>query len=84
MRVSVHPRILEETGQVIKLRATEETARLREELTGVQSRVKNFKSQVTRLREPDADRHRELSDQIAAGQKRTIALKRDLMVRERD
>jgi site-specific DNA recombinase len=83
-RVSVHQRVLEEAAQVIRQRAIEETTRLREELTGLQSRVKNFKSQVARLPKSDPNRRGELAEQISTGEARTVALKRELMVRERD
>jgi len=41
-RVSVHPRVLEETARVIRHRLTEEITQLRGELNGVQLRVKNL------------------------------------------
>jgi site-specific DNA recombinase len=82
-RVSVHPRVLEETARVIRHRLTEEIARLREELNGVQLRVKNLKSQVARLRKPDASREAEFKEQIGAGEVRVAELKREILVRER-
>jgi site-specific DNA recombinase len=82
-RVSVHPRVLEETARVIRHRLTEEIARLREELNAVQLRVKNLKSQVARIRKPDANREAELKEQIDTGEARTAELKREIVVRER-
>lgn len=82
-RVSVHPRVLEETARVIRHRLTEEIARLREEMNGVHLRVKNLKSQVVRLRTPDASREAELKEQIGAGEARVTELKREILVRER-
>lgn len=82
-RVSVHPRVLEETARVIRHRLTDEIARLREELNAVQLRVKNLKSQVARIRKPDANREAELKEQIDTGEARTAELKRDIVVRER-
>jgi site-specific DNA recombinase len=82
-RVSVHPRVLEETARVIRHRLTEEIARLREELNSVQLRVKNLKSQVARLRKPDASREAELREQIGAGETHAAELKREILVRER-
>jgi site-specific DNA recombinase len=83
-RVSLHPRVLEESTRVMRLRLNEQLVLLREELNGVQARVKNLKSQVARLREPTADRKAELSEQIGSGEARAIALKRDIMLRERE
>lgn len=43
----------DQTARVIRHRLTEEITRFREDLNGVQLRVKNLKSQVARLRKPD-------------------------------
>lgn len=83
-RVSLHPKVLDAAARVIRLRLNEELARLREELNGIQARLKNFKSQVARLREPDAAREAELADQISTGEGRVAALKRDILIRERE
>jgi site-specific DNA recombinase len=83
-RVSVHPSVLEQTCRVIRQRLTEEITRLREELNGVQVRVKNLKSQVARLRKPDASREAELKEQIGTGEARATEVKRDILVRERE
>ncbi len=82
-RVSIHPKVLEETARVVRQRLAEDIARLREELNGVQLRVKNLKSQVARLREPEPDRRAALKEQIGAGEARATELKREIMVRER-
>jgi len=82
-RVGVHPRVLEESERVIRQRLTEDITKLREELSGVQARVKNLKSQCVRLRSPDAQREAELKEQIAAGEERTTALKQEIRERER-
>jgi len=82
-RVSVHPRVLEETARVIRHRLTEEITRFREDLNGVQLRVKNLKSQVARLRKPGASREAELKEQIGAGEAHAAELKREILARER-
>ena len=83
-RVSVHPSVLEQTGRVIRQRLTEGITRLREELNGVQVRVKNLKSQIARLRKPDASREAEMKEQIGTGEARAAELKREILVRERE
>ena len=82
-RVGVHPRVLEKTERVIRQRLAEETAKLRDELSGVQARVKNLKSQCARLRGSDPQRESELKDQITAGEVRTASLKQEIQARER-
>ena len=81
--VSVNPRVLEETARVIRHRLTEEITRLREDLNGVQLRLKNLKSQVARLRKPDACREAELREQMGAAEARVAELKREILVREK-
>ena len=83
-RVSLHPRVLEAAGQTIRQRLNSETATLKEELTTLQSRVKNFKSQASRLRELDPSRKAELAEQISAGDARVCELKREIVSREQD
>jgi site-specific DNA recombinase len=82
-RVSVNPRVLEETARVIRQQLTLQITGLREELNGVQLRVKNLKSQVTRLRKPADKRAAGLKEQIGAGESRAAELKREIVVRER-
>ena len=83
-RVSLHQRVLEAAAGLIRQRLNEDLARLREELSGVQARLKNGKSQVARLREPADDRRAELTDQIGTGEARVVELKREIMLRERE
>ncbi len=83
-RVSLHQRVLEAAAGLIRQRLNDDIVRLREELTGVQVRVKNGKSQVARLREPADDRRAELTDQIGTGEARVVELKREIMLRERE
>ena len=63
---------------MIRQKLGEEIARLREELSGVQVRVKNLKSQIPRLRAPDAERQAELKEQIGTGEARAVELKREI------
>ncbi len=49
----------------------------------MQLRVKNLKSQVARLRQPDPGRGSELKEQIEVGETRATELKREIMIRER-
>ena len=82
-RVGVHPRVLEETERVIRQRLAEEIARIRQEFSGLQVRVKNLKSQCARLRSRDAHRESELEQQITAGEARAAALKQQIQAHER-
>ena len=83
-RVSIHPRGLEKTLRLVGLRQSEEVSRLREELQGVQSKVKNLKSQLARRREPDPERTANLNEQIAGGETRAAELKQRLLILGRD
>lgn len=82
-RIGVHPRVLEETAHVGRQQLAEEAARLREELNGVQLRVKNLKSQSARMRGSDSTREAELKAQIGNGEARAKALKGEAQIRER-
>jgi site-specific DNA recombinase len=81
-RVGVHPRILSETERIIRERLAAEITKLREELAGVQVRVKNLKSQSARLRHRDDRREAELKRQVEAGEARAAALKKEIQARE--
>lgn len=82
-RVGVHPRVLEETARVARQRLSSEIADLREQLNALQLRVKNFKSQLSRMRQSDSTREAELKEQIGVGEARAAALKREVQIRER-
>lgn len=82
-RVGVHPKVLEETARVARQRLSGEIAHLREELNGLQLRVKNFKSQLACMRQPDSTREAELKEQIGTGEARAAVLKREVQIRER-
>jgi site-specific DNA recombinase len=82
-RVGVHPKVLEETARVARQRLSGEIAHLREELNGLQLRVKNFKSQLARMRQSDPTREAELKEQIGTGEARAAVLKREVQIRER-
>ena len=83
-RVGIHPRVLEETARVARQRLAEGIIGLREELKSAQHTVKNLKSQLTRIREPDQERDTSLKEQIAAGEARGAELKGELLIRERE
>jgi site-specific DNA recombinase len=83
-RVGVHPRVLEETAHVARQRLAEETSRLREELKGVQGTVKNLKSQLARMQEPDQARDTALKAQLAAGEAQAVKLKQKVQNRDRE
>ena len=83
-RVGVHPRVLEETARVVRQRLAERATEVRQELNGAHHKVKNLKSQLARLREPEPARESDLNGQLATGEARVAELKRELLVRERE
>ncbi|HYM11429.1 MAG TPA: recombinase family protein [Bryobacterales bacterium] len=83
-RVGVHPRVLEETARVVRQRLAERVTEVRQELNGAHHSVKNLKSQLARLREPEPARESELNGQFACGEARVGELKRELLIRERE
>ncbi len=82
--VGVNPRVLEETAHIVRQRLAERVTDVRQELNGAQHRVKNLKSQLARLREPEPVRESELNGRLAAGETRVADLKRELLMRERE
>jgi len=82
-RVGVHPEVLAETAHLARRQLVEITAGLREELNTVNGRVKNLKSQVARLRNPEATRLAEIGDQLAAGEVRAEELRKEILRHEK-
>ena len=56
---------------------------LREELNTANGRVKNLKSQIARLRNPEAARLAEIREQLAAGEACAAELRKEILRRER-
>jgi site-specific DNA recombinase len=82
-RVGVHPDVLAETAVAARLRLAEIVTGLREELNTTNGRVKNLKSQVARLRNPEAARLAEIRQQLSAGESRAEALRKEILRREK-
>ena len=82
-RVGVHPDVLAETAAVARQRLAEIVTGLREELNTTNGRVKNLKSQVARLRNPEAHRLAEIREQLAAGEARAEELRKEILRREK-
>jgi len=83
-RVGVNPRVLEETASAIRQRLAERLAGVRQELNSAQQTVKNLKSQLARIREPEQERGTNLEAQIADAEAGATELKRQLQVLERE
>jgi len=73
-RVSVQPDVLAETALLARQRLAEITTGLREELNATNGRVKNLKSQIVRLRNPEAKRLAEINEQLTTGAARAEEL----------
>jgi site-specific DNA recombinase len=82
-RVGVHPDVLAETAVAARQRLAEIVAGLRGELNTTNGRVKNLKSQVARLRNPEARRLAEIQEQLAIGEARAEALRKEILRREK-
>lgn len=82
-RVSVHPDMLAETALLARQGLAEITAGLRDELNTTNGRVKNLKSQIARLRNPEVTRLAEIQQQLAAGEARAAELRKDILRREK-
>ena len=78
-RVGVHPDVLAETARAARQRLAEIVTGLREDLTTTNGRVKNLKSQVARIRDPDAARLAEIRDQLAVGEARAEVLRKEIL-----
>jgi len=82
-RVGVHPDVLAETAVAARQRLAEIVTGLRGELNTTNGRVKNLKSQVARLRNPEAQRLAEIREQLAAGEARAEELRKEILRREK-
>jgi site-specific DNA recombinase len=82
-RVGVHPEVLAETARLARQQLAEITAGLREELNRTNGRVKNLKSQIARIRNPEAARLAEIREQLAAGETRAEELRKEILRREK-
>jgi site-specific DNA recombinase len=82
-RVSVHPDVLAETALLARQRLAEITIGLREELNATNGRVKNLKSQIVRLRNPEAKRLAEINEQLTTGAARAEELRKEILRREK-
>ena len=82
-RVGVHPDVLAETAVAARQRLAEIVTGLRGELNTTNGRVKNLKSQVARLRNPEAQRLAEIREQLAVGEARAEELRKEILRREK-
>jgi site-specific DNA recombinase len=82
-RVGVHPAVLAETTRLAQQRLGEIVSELRKELSAVNGRVKNLKSQIVRLRNPPPERVAEIRGQLAAGETRAEKLRKEILRREK-
>ena len=82
-RVGVHPEVLVETARLARQQLAEITAGLREELNTTNGRTKNLKSQIARIRNPEAARLSEIRDQLAVGEARAEELRKEILRREK-
>lgn len=78
-RVGVHPDVLAETARATRQRLAEVVAGLREELSTMNGRVKNLKSQIARLRNREAARSTEIREQLAAAETRAEELRKEIL-----
>jgi site-specific DNA recombinase len=82
-RVGVHPEVLAETARLARQRLAEIASALREELSTANARVKNLKSQVARMRDPETPRLAEIRERLAAGEAHAEELRKEVLRRER-
>ena len=82
-RVGVHPDVLAETARLARQQLAEIVTGLRGELNTSNGRVKNLKSQIARLRNPEAARLVEIREQLAAGEACAAELRKEILRRER-
>ena len=82
-RVGVHQDVLAETGRLARQQLAEMITGLRAELNTSNGRIKNLKSQIARLRNPEARRLAEIREQLAAGETRAEELRKEILRREK-
>jgi site-specific DNA recombinase len=82
-RVGVHPDVLAETAAAARQQLAQIVTALREELNTTNGRVKNLKSQIARVRNPEEARLAEIRQQLSAGESRAEALRKEILRREK-
>jgi site-specific DNA recombinase len=82
-RVGVHPDVLAETVQQARQQVADLVSALRAELGAINGRVKNLKSQLARVRNPEAPRLAEIREQVAAGEAHAEELRKEIHRREK-
>jgi site-specific DNA recombinase len=82
-RVGVQPDVLAETARLARQQLAEMVTRLRDELNTTNGRVKNLKSQIARIRNPEAARVAEIREQLEAGETRAEQLRKEILRREK-
>jgi site-specific DNA recombinase len=82
-RVGVHPEVLTETARLARQQLAEAVTGLREELNTTNGRVKNLKSQIARVRNPDAARLAEIREQLVTGEMHAEDLRKEILRREK-
>lgn len=82
-RVGVNPDVLAETAQLARQRLAEMVSALREELSTINGRVKNLKSQLAKLRNPEAPQAIEIRDEIVNGEAQAEEIRKKMLRRER-
>jgi len=78
-RFAVAPEVIEACARASRQQVAEELARLRQELQEVNARVKNWKSQIARIREPDPERQAALGEQIDAGEAKSAEIRKEIL-----
>ena len=69
------------SGSIERLTATLQDIRV--ELSTTNGRVKNLKSQIARVRDPEAARLAGIREQIAAGEARAVELRKEILHRDK-
>ena len=82
-RVGVHPDVLTETARLARQQLAAIITGLREELNTTNGRVKNLKSQIARIRNPEAARLAEIREQLAERETRAEELRKEILRREK-
>jgi site-specific DNA recombinase len=82
-RIGVHPDVLAETARLARQRIAEIVSELRKELSVMNGRVKNLKSQIARIRNPAPERMAEIRAHLASGEGRAGQLRKEILRREK-
>jgi site-specific DNA recombinase len=78
-RVGVNPEVLAETVRVARQRLSEAVSGVQEELNALNLKIKNLKSQLARVRNPEPTRVAELHEQVATGEARAGELRKEIL-----